>query len=224
MPTIKEPALPMSSNRKLIHHSFLSHMSSSGPVSLSHQDNELSSSNQSSKSSLPSIESDCSRRCAKSKCVHIGVSVEYRVRSGTSYVSESMEEPLETSGTQEIFEINKDRKRGEIKAIADTFKLSTTFTSDLHESEVPAETEMQFDEEQELEQIIDGKICMKFFDFSSGKTATSERKIILSGSFNPLHAGHLRLLDIASSKFASKHGGIDRMVASTVPFGIFSSN
>ncbi|KAK8957711.1 hypothetical protein KSP39_PZI001324 [Platanthera zijinensis] len=87
-----------------------------------------------------------------------------------------------------------------LKAIADTFKLSTTFTSDLHESEVPAETEMQFDEEQELEQIIDGKICMKIYDFSSGsKTATSERKIILSGSFNPLHAGHLRLLDIASS-------------------------
>lgn len=86
-----------------------------------------------------------------------------------------------------------------LKAIADTFKLSTTFTSDLHESEVPAEIEMQFDEDQELEQIIDGKICMKIYDFSSDKTATSERKIILSGSFNPLHAGHLRLLDIASS-------------------------
>ncbi|KAI0491629.1 hypothetical protein KFK09_025889 [Dendrobium nobile] len=86
-----------------------------------------------------------------------------------------------------------------IKAIADACKVSPTFTSDLHESEVPTESEKHFDEEQELQQIIDGKLWMKVYDFSSDKNATSERRIILSGSFNPLHDGHLRLMDIASS-------------------------
>ncbi|PKU61914.1 uncharacterized protein LOC110116572 isoform X1 [Dendrobium catenatum] len=86
-----------------------------------------------------------------------------------------------------------------LKAIADACKVSPTFTSDLHESEVPTESEKHFDEEQELQQIIDGKLWMKVYDFSSDKNATSERRIILSGSFNPLHDGHLRLMDIASS-------------------------
>ncbi|XP_020584982.1 uncharacterized protein LOC110027773 isoform X2 [Phalaenopsis equestris] len=86
-----------------------------------------------------------------------------------------------------------------LKAIADACKASQTITTDLHESEVPTESEVQFDEEQELQQIIDGKVCMKIYDFGSDKNATSERKIILSGSFNPLHDGHLRLIDIASS-------------------------
>ncbi|KAH0451044.1 hypothetical protein IEQ34_021736 [Dendrobium chrysotoxum] len=116
-----------------------------------------------------------------------------------------------------------------LKAIADACKVSPTFTSDLHESEVPTEFEKHFDEEQELQQIIDGKLWMKVYDFSFGtcqvlyinlfgydssngfvttiddafelsdKNAASERRIILSGSFNPLHDGHLRLMDIASS-------------------------
>ena len=54
------------------------------------------------------------------------------------------------------------------KAIADACKVSATFNSELHESEVPSECEQQFDEDQELQQIIDGKICMKIYHFSSG--------------------------------------------------------
>ncbi|XP_008810043.1 uncharacterized protein LOC103721556 isoform X1 [Phoenix dactylifera] len=87
-----------------------------------------------------------------------------------------------------------------LKAIADACKVSATFKSELHESEMPNECEKQFDEDQELQQIIDGKLCMKIYHFSCDtQTSNSERKIILSGSFNPLHDGHLRLLEIASS-------------------------
>lgn len=54
------------------------------------------------------------------------------------------------------------------KAIADACKVSASFTSDLHESEVPNEYEQPFDEDQELQQIIDGKICMKIYHFLQG--------------------------------------------------------
>ncbi|PIN23710.1 hypothetical protein CDL12_03556 [Handroanthus impetiginosus] len=57
---------------------------------------------------------------------------------------------------------------------------------------------MQFDEDQELEQLINGQICFKVYPFLSDMSK-AERKIILSGSFNPLHAGHLKLLEVATS-------------------------
>ncbi|GJU90148.1 nucleotidylyl transferase superfamily protein [Tanacetum coccineum] len=75
---------------------------------------------------------------------------------------------------------------------------STTYVSDLTENEVPDVNEQCFNEDQELEQLINGKICFKVFPFSSGiQTASGERKVILSGSFNPLHDGHLKLLEVA---------------------------
>ncbi|XP_073004384.1 uncharacterized protein [Typha latifolia] len=87
-----------------------------------------------------------------------------------------------------------------LKVVIDACKVSATFKSELHDSESPHECEKQFDEDQELQQVIDGQLCMKIYNFSSDMhTVNSERKIILSGSFNPLHDGHLRLLEIASS-------------------------
>lgn len=38
----------------------------------------------------------------------------------------------------------------------------------MNESEVPDEWEENFQEDQELEQIIEGKICFKVFPFSKG--------------------------------------------------------
>uniref|UniRef100_A0A804IPG3 Cytidyltransferase-like domain-containing protein n=1 Tax=Musa acuminata subsp. malaccensis TaxID=214687 RepID=A0A804IPG3_MUSAM len=85
-----------------------------------------------------------------------------------------------------------------LKAISDACKVSATFSSELYESEVPDEYERQVDEDEELQQIIDGKLCMKIYDFSGDKDTASERMVILPGSFNPLHDGHLRLSEIAS--------------------------
>ncbi|KAI3791315.1 hypothetical protein L2E82_05059 [Cichorium intybus] len=89
-----------------------------------------------------------------------------------------------------------------LKAIADACKVqsSLTFDSDLTEDEVPDVTEQYFEEDQELEQLIQGKICFKIFPFSNGtQTSNGERKVILSGSFNPLHDGHLKLREVAMS-------------------------
>lgn len=89
-----------------------------------------------------------------------------------------------------------------LKAIAEACKVpsSITFDSDLTESEVPDVSDQYFDEDQELEQLIQGKICFKIFPFLSGtQTLNEDRKVILSGSFNPLHDGHLKLLEVAMS-------------------------
>ncbi|CAA0826439.1 Nucleotidylyl transferase superfamily protein [Striga hermonthica] len=85
-----------------------------------------------------------------------------------------------------------------LKAIAYACKVPTTFISGLADSEIPNDFEVQFDEDQELEQLISGQICFKVYPFSSAMSK-AERKIILSGSFNPLHDGHLKLLEVASS-------------------------
>ncbi|THF95897.1 hypothetical protein TEA_024405 [Camellia sinensis var. sinensis] len=91
-----------------------------------------------------------------------------------------------------------------LKAIANACEVPTTFVSELTESEVPDECVKHFDEDQELEQLISGEICFKVYPFSSEThTSDTERKIILSGSFNPLHEGHLKLLEVATRPSAN---------------------
>ncbi|KAI7997673.1 hypothetical protein LOK49_LG10G02666, partial [Camellia lanceoleosa] len=86
-----------------------------------------------------------------------------------------------------------------LKVIANACKVPTTFVSELTESEDPDECVKHFDEDQELEQLISGEICFKVYPFSSEtNTSNTERKIMLSGSFNPLHEGHLKLLEVAT--------------------------
>ncbi|XP_006291221.2 uncharacterized protein LOC17887434 [Capsella rubella] len=94
-----------------------------------------------------------------------------------------------------------------IQAMAKACQVSETLDSGLTESEVLNESETQFSEEEELEQLIDGKLCSKIYPFSKTESYGSEknRKIILPGSFNPLHEGHLKLLEAAMS--VSETGG-----------------
>lgn len=55
-----------------------------------------------------------------------------------------------------------------LQAIACACKVPGTFVSDLTESDVSDECEKEFNEDQELEQLIDGKISFKVYPFSSG--------------------------------------------------------
>ncbi|XP_019102615.2 uncharacterized protein LOC104908499 isoform X2 [Beta vulgaris subsp. vulgaris] len=87
-----------------------------------------------------------------------------------------------------------------LKAIASASKAPADFTTELNEFDVCTETESLFKEDEELEQLLSGKICFKVYNFTSERQALSaERKIVLPGSFNPLHEGHLQLMDVASS-------------------------
>ncbi|XP_034601793.1 uncharacterized protein [Setaria viridis] len=88
-----------------------------------------------------------------------------------------------------------------LKAIADTCRVSATIQSGIQEPELPEESTEQFDEDQELQQVIDGQVCMKVYHFPAPVETNFNRKVILPGSFNPLHEGHLKLLEVASSMY-----------------------
>ncbi|BAB02685.1 unnamed protein product [Arabidopsis thaliana] len=94
-----------------------------------------------------------------------------------------------------------------IQAMAKACQVSETLDSGLTDSEVLNESVIQFSEEEELEQLIDGQICSKIYPFSKAESYGSDkdRKIILPGSFNPLHDGDLKLLEAAMS--VSEEGG-----------------
>ncbi|CAN1146209.1 hypothetical protein LINPERHAP2_LOCUS15120 [Linum perenne] len=83
------------------------------------------------------------------------------------------------------------------KAMAKACQVGQTSGSPLSESDSLEEYEKQFTEDEELQQVIDGHICFKMYPFSDAPK--DERKIILPGSFNPLHDGHLKLLEVATS-------------------------
>jgi hypothetical protein len=53
-----------------------------------------------------------------------------------------------------------------MQAIADACKVSATIQTDVQESEFPKESVEQFDEGQELQQVIDGQVCMKVYHFA----------------------------------------------------------
>ncbi|KAK2635256.1 hypothetical protein Ddye_030048 [Dipteronia dyeriana] len=104
-----------------------------------------------------------------------------------------------SKGTRTREEEDKVSSHFLLKAIANACKVPATFISELTVSESSDECEQQFSEDQELEQLINGDICFKVYPFSSDtQLFNEERKIILSGSFNPLHDGHLKLLEVAT--------------------------
>ncbi|KAL9246255.1 hypothetical protein vseg_019813 [Gypsophila vaccaria] len=87
-----------------------------------------------------------------------------------------------------------------LKAIANASKVPVDFASQSNESDVSTETERIYSEDEELEQLLNGNIGFKVYAFSCGIPASSsERKVILPGSFNPLHEGHLQLMEVALS-------------------------
>jgi len=53
--------------------------------------------------------------------------------------------------------------------MAKACQVSETLDSGLTDSEVLNESVIQFSEEEELEQLIDGQICSKIYPFSKGK-------------------------------------------------------
>jgi hypothetical protein len=59
-----------------------------------------------------------------------------------------------------------------LQAIANTCKVSDTFQSDIHESEFQEESTEQFDEDQELQHVINGQVCMKVYHFAGMSSAT----------------------------------------------------
>uniref|UniRef100_A0A7N1A2T2 Cytidyltransferase-like domain-containing protein n=1 Tax=Kalanchoe fedtschenkoi TaxID=63787 RepID=A0A7N1A2T2_KALFE len=121
---------------------------------------------------------------------HISTRTSDRLKVSTVYFSKG----LRTREEEDMIS-----SRVLIKAVADACGVEETLASELNEDEVPQECETKFSEEDELMQLINGEICFKIYPFDNAIPSDTERKIILPGSFNPLHDGHLRLLEVASS-------------------------
>lgn len=89
-----------------------------------------------------------------------------------------------------------------LKAIAIACKVPVDFEPELNEVDVSDVCEKHFSEDEELEQLLNGQIGFKVYSFPRDThIPNKERKVILPGSFNPLHDGHLKLLEVASSIF-----------------------
>ncbi|CAM6008971.1 unnamed protein product [Sphagnum balticum] len=85
-----------------------------------------------------------------------------------------------------------------VKSLADVCGVSMGVPLELKEgTERLTEERWSYSEEEQLEQLLNGQICM--ISFSSSADMTGSRRIILSGSFNPLHDGHVKLLEVACS-------------------------
>ncbi|KAL8161309.1 hypothetical protein V2J09_012798 [Rumex salicifolius] len=85
-----------------------------------------------------------------------------------------------------------------LKAIAIACKVPAELDLEFNEADVSIETEKHFSEDEELEQLLNGQIGFKIV-FTDTGLSNKERRIILPGSFNPLHDGHLKLLEVACS-------------------------
>ncbi|KAI5076449.1 hypothetical protein GOP47_0008514 [Adiantum capillus-veneris] len=87
-----------------------------------------------------------------------------------------------------------------IKAIASSSGVSMTFPLDIQGTESLIESKTYLDEDAQITQLLQGKICMVPYAYGTGSTNNDDvRRVILSGSFNPLHEGHLKLMDAACS-------------------------
>lgn len=60
-------------------------------------------------------------------------------------------------------------------------------------------TKVVYSEEEQLQQLLSDQICMIHLSGDSNSCSWGTRRVVLSGSFNPLHDGHIKLLDTACS-------------------------
>eukprot|EP00252_Welwitschia_mirabilis_P024151 TRINITY_DN7052_c0_g1_i1.p1 TRINITY_DN7052_c0_g1~~TRINITY_DN7052_c0_g1_i1.p1 ORF type:complete len:389 (-),score=72.56 TRINITY_DN7052_c0_g1_i1:501-1667(-) len=87
-----------------------------------------------------------------------------------------------------------------IKGIAIACDVPVQLSCSFNHDERSVESEESFVEDEQLEQLLLGQICMKVYSFEKDtKLPITGRRIILSGSFNPLHKGHLKLMDVVCS-------------------------
>eukprot|EP00249_Psilotum_nudum_P014787 c25003_g1_i1 orf=431-1180(-) len=87
-----------------------------------------------------------------------------------------------------------------IKVFADVCGVSHSLPLNLEVDEKLQESLTSFDEEEQIRQLLSGSICMLVYACNSGaQHHTDGRRVVLPGSFNPLHEGHQKLLDAACS-------------------------
>lgn len=98
--------------------------------------------------------------------------------------------------------VQEDRVASQIliKAILSASGVCIDSPFDVQESEKLMETVTMFDENERIRFLLEGTVCMIPYAYGSGSVHSEDvRRVVLSGSFNPLHEGHLKLMDAACS-------------------------
>lgn len=87
-----------------------------------------------------------------------------------------------------------------IKALASSTGVGMDLPLDVEGTEKLMQTLTTFDEDEQIRQLIEGRICMVPYAHGPSSASSDDvRRVVLSGSFNPLHGGHLKLMDAACS-------------------------
>ncbi|EFJ16368.1 hypothetical protein SELMODRAFT_421854 [Selaginella moellendorffii] len=85
-----------------------------------------------------------------------------------------------------------------IKAMADVCEIGNAVPVELKSPEEEIrESRLNYAEDEELEQLIHGNVCMVRYPGEDSKDRRTGRRVVLSGAFNPLHEGHLTLMSTA---------------------------
>ncbi|EFJ25539.1 hypothetical protein SELMODRAFT_413662 [Selaginella moellendorffii] len=85
-----------------------------------------------------------------------------------------------------------------IKAMVDVCEIGNTVPGELKSpKEEIRDSRLNYTEDEELEQLIHGNVCMVDYPGEGSKDYRTGRRVVLSGDFNPLHEGHLTLMSTA---------------------------
>ncbi|XP_002981133.2 uncharacterized protein LOC9658328 isoform X1 [Selaginella moellendorffii] len=85
-----------------------------------------------------------------------------------------------------------------VQAMADVCEIGNTVPVELKTPEEEIrESRLNYTEDEELEQLIHGNVCMVRYPGEDSKDRRTGRRVVLSGAFNPLHEGHLTLMSTA---------------------------
>lgn len=85
-----------------------------------------------------------------------------------------------------------------VKALASSSGVSMHLSLDTQGTEKLMETKIYLDEDEQIRQLLEGTVCM--VPYACARDSASNdgvRRVILPGSFNPLHEGHLKLMETA---------------------------
>ncbi|XP_024541141.1 uncharacterized protein LOC112349987 [Selaginella moellendorffii] len=69
------------------------------------------------------------------------------------------------------------------------------------------DSRLNYTEDEELEQLIHGNVCMVDYPGEGSKDCRIGRRVVLSGDFNPLHEGHLTLMSTACTLVQGSNPG-----------------
>ncbi|EFJ18585.1 hypothetical protein SELMODRAFT_420051 [Selaginella moellendorffii] len=98
-----------------------------------------------------------------------------------------------------------------VQAMVDICEIGNTVPGEFKSPEEEIrDSRLNYTEDEELEQLIHGNVCMVDYPGEGSKDCRIGRRVVLSGDFNPLHEGHLTLMSTACTKLIDNTFSVHR--------------